>query len=218
MSVRIVVADDQDMIRAGLRLMIGTQDDLEVVGEGRDGLEAVELVRRLRPDVALLDIAMPAVTGLTAARQIMALPEPPRVIMLTTYDTDDHLDAALGAGVSGYLLKTSPPEQLFAAIRTAVLGQAVLDPAVTPRVIAGYAAHQRPVPAGLDMLTPREVDILRLVARGQTNTEIATALFISQATVGTHINRLLAKLSLRTRAQLVAHAYESGLLRPGERD
>ncbi|TMR98948.1 response regulator [Nonomuraea basaltis] len=216
MIVRLVIADDQEMIRAGLRMVLGTQGDLEVVGEARDGREAVELVRRLRPDVALLDIAMPAVTGLTAARQIMTLPGPPRVIMLTTYDSDDHLAAALGAGVSGFLLKSSPPEQLFAAIHAAVRGQALLDPAVTPRVIAGYAG--RAAPSSLDALTPREVDILRLVARGLSNAEIAAALFITQATVGTHINHLMTKLALRTRAQLVAHAYESGLLRPGKQE
>ncbi|MCK2213771.1 response regulator transcription factor [Actinomadura sp. ATCC 31491] len=217
MSVRVVVADDQDLVRAGLRLVIGTQDDLEVVGEARDGREAVELARRLRPDVALLDIAMPVMTGLTAAGRVLALPEPPRVILLTTYDTDEHLEGALAAGVSGFLLKTSPPERLFAALRAAATGEALLDPAVTPRVIAGYAGRRAARPS-LDGLTPRETDILRLVARGRTNAEIAAGLFITQATVGTHINRLLAKLSLRSRAQLVAHAYEAGLLRPGDDD
>lgn len=216
MRVRVVVADDQAMVRAGLRLVLESQDDLSVVGEAADGQEAVELVRRLRPDVVLLDIAMPRMDGVTAARILLEDPEPARVIMLTTFDGDEHLRAALGAGVSGFLLKVSPAEQLFAAVRAAARGQASLDPAVTSRVIAGYAATLPEPPArGVEHLTPRELDVLKLIARGLSNAEISAALFIGEATVGTHINRLLAKLSLRDRAQLVRHAYESGVVSAG---
>ncbi|WP_248960123.1 response regulator [Sphaerisporangium perillae] len=227
MSVRVVIADDQAMVRTGLRLVLSTQDDLEVVGEAGDGDEAVELARRLRPDVVLLDIAMPRADGLAAARRILSGTTPPRVIMLTTFDTDENLRAALAAGVSGFLLKVSPPEQLFAAVRAAARGEALLDPAVTSRVIAGYAGVTGNAPdtggAGYaakarpaDVLTPRELDVLRLIARGLSNAEMAAALFIGEATVGTHVNRLLAKLALRDRAQLVRYAYESGVVRAGQ--
>ncbi len=215
MSSAIVIADDQAMIRAGLRLVIGTQPDLAVVGEAADGLEAVDLVRDLRPDVVLLDIAMPRLDGLAAARRILSEPDPPRVIMLTTYDTDENLDHAIRARVSGFLLKVSPPEQLFAAIRTAARGDALLDPAVTRRVIAGYGRPPEPAPPPESGLTPRELDVLVLIARGLSNAEISATLVVSDATVSTHINRLLAKLGLRDRAQAVRYAYESGIIRPG---
>ncbi|GII04006.1 response regulator [Planobispora takensis] len=210
MTVSVLLADDQATVRRGLRLIIGTQPDLRVVGEAADGREAVEAVRRLRPDVALLDIAMPRMTGIAAAREILADPAPPRVVMLTTYDTEDNLEGALRMGVSGFLLKVSPPEQLFSAIRTAARGLAVLDPAITRRVMAGYVG----TPAGPDGLTPREREVLVLIGRGLSNAEIAASLAIGLSTVGTHINRLLAKLALRDRAEAVRHAYEHGLVRP----
>ncbi|MBO3745847.1 response regulator transcription factor [Streptosporangiaceae bacterium NEAU-GS5] len=216
MTVRLVIADDQAMIRTGLRLMIATQPDLEVVAEAADGREAVDLVRRERPDIVLLDIAMPHLDGVAAAREILASAAPtPGVIMLTTFDTDENLDAALAAGVSGFLLKTSPPEQLFAAIHTVARGEAMLDPAVTSRVIARYASPRAQAAAIPPELTPRELDVLRLVARGLSNAEIGKTLFIGEATVSTHINRLFAKLGLRHRAQLVRYAYESGIVHVG---
>ncbi|NUW31627.1 response regulator transcription factor [Nonomuraea sp. SMC257] len=212
----MLIADDQAMIRAGLRLVVGTQPDLAVLGEASDGERAVELARSLRPAVVLLDIAMPRLDGLEAARRILAAPEPPRVIMLTTYDTDDNLDRALHAGVSGFLLKVSPPEHLFAAIRSAARGDVLLDPAVTSRVVDAYRRTAPPASRPVTGLTAREEEVLLLVARGLSNAEIAAGLSITEATVSTHINRLLAKLSLRDRAQAVRYAYESGVIRPGE--
>ncbi|GAA3441493.1 response regulator [Planomonospora venezuelensis] len=210
MTVSILLADDQATVRRGLRLVIGTQPDFEVVGEATDGREAVDAARRLEPDVVLLDIAMPGMSGIAAARELLAAPRPPRIVMLTTYDTDENLEGSLRAGVSGFLLKVSPPERLFAAIRTAASGLATLDPAVTARVMAGYVG----APATPDGLTRREREVLVLIGRGLSNAEIAAVLFIGPSTVGTHINRLLAKLRLRDRAEAVRYAYEHGLVRP----
>ncbi|GGS92702.1 DNA-binding response regulator [Planobispora rosea] len=210
MTVSVLLADDQATVRRGLRLVIGTQPDLRVVGEAADGREAVAAARRLRPDVALLDIAMPGMDGIAAARELLADPEPPRIVMLTTYDTDENLEGALRAGVSGFLLKVSPPERLFTVIRAAAGGLAALDPAITGRVMAGYLGT--PIEPG--DLTPREREILALIGRGLTNAEIAATLRIGLSTVSTHINRLFAKLRLRDRAEAVRHAYEHGLVRP----
>ncbi|GAA2211245.1 response regulator transcription factor [Nonomuraea monospora] len=217
-AISILIADDQAMIRAGLRLMIETQPDLRVLAEASDGEQAVELALRRRPDVALLDIAMPRMNGLAAARRILSAPSPPRVIMLTMYDTDENLDVSLHAGVSGFLLKGAPPEHLFAAIRSAARGEMLIDPAVTGRVVDAYRRaapppEPSPPPSGL---TAREEQVLRLVAHGLSNAEIARELSIAEATVSTHLNRLLAKLALRDRAQVVRYAYESGLVRPGD--
>ncbi|RCG28188.1 DNA-binding response regulator [Sphaerisporangium album] len=216
MTVRVVVADDQAMVRAGLRMVVESEPGMDVVGQAADGAEAVALARRLRPDVVLMDISMPVMDGLAAARRILGEPDPPRVVMLTTFDTDENLYAALRAGASGFLLKLSPPEQLVEAIRVVAAGDALLDPAVTTRVIASFAGGHVPVtPRCLDELTPRELEVLSHLARGLTNAEIPGELFVGEATVKTHVARVLMKLGLRDRAQAVVFAYESGVVRPG---
>ncbi|MDQ7904997.1 response regulator transcription factor [Phytohabitans sp. ZYX-F-186] len=214
--IRVALADDQAMIRAGLRMVLETEPDLRVVAEAADGADALAVTRRTQPDVVLLDIAMPRLDGLAAARRIAALPAPPRIIMLTTFDSDDNLYAALRAGASGFLLKVSPPEQLVAAIRVVAGGAALLDPAVTTRVIAAFAHQPAPQPPPeLAQLTPRELDVLRLLARGLSNAEIADRLTLGEATVKTHVARVLMKLGLRDRVQAVVYAYENGVIRVG---
>ncbi|MER7282881.1 response regulator transcription factor [Dactylosporangium sp. NPDC000244] len=215
--IRVVVADDEAMIRAGLRMLLDHQPDIEVVGEAADGPAARAEVRRSAPDVVLLDVRMPKGDGIEAARHILA-ESAARVIILTTFDEDEAVRAALRAGVSGFLLKVAPPEQLVHAVRTVAAGQALLDPAVTLRVIESYAGAPVADPraaARLAELTEREADVLRLVARGQSNAEIAATLFLGEATVKTYVSRMLTKLGLRDRVQAVAFAYESGLIRPG---
>ena len=216
MSISVVIADDQRMLRAGLRMVIETEPDLTVIGEASDGLEAVSVVRRLRPDVVLMDIAMPRQDGLSATRTLLAAPHPPRIIVLTTFDTDENLYRALQAGASGFLLKVSSPEHLITAIRVVAGGEALLDPAVTTRVISAFAGRPAPAPPPeLDELTPRETDVLRLLARGRSNAEISGDLGVGEATVKTHVARVLMKLGLRDRVQAVVYAYESGLVRAG---
>lgn len=216
MSIRIVIADDQAMVRAGLRMIVESDPGMEVVGEAADGRTAVAVAGRTRPDIVLMDVSMPGLDGLAAARELLAAPSPPKVITLTTFDTDENLYAALRAGTSGFLLKVSPPEQLLEAIKVVHSGDALLDPAVTSRVIAAFAARAEPRPApALAALTPRELEVLRLLARGRTNAEIATDLYVGEATVKTHVARVLMKLSLRDRAQAVVFAYETGVVRPG---
>ena len=213
--VRVVLADDQEMVRAGLRMLIDFQPDLEVVGEAADGLEAVEVVTRLRPDVVLMDVRMPRCDGIEAARRVLATVPDVAVVVLTTFDEDASLAEALRAGASGFLLKTAPPEQLLHAIRTVAAGNGLLDPAVTLRVIAASAKSPAPDPgasARLATLTQRETDVLRLVAEGLTNAEIAAALFLGEATVKTYLSRMLTKLDLRDRVQAVAFAFRSGLV------
>jgi DNA-binding NarL/FixJ family response regulator len=214
-AVRVVLADDQEMVRAGLRMLVDFQPDLEVVGEAADGLEAVEVVTRLRPDVVLMDVRMPRCDGIEAARRVLATVPDVAVVVLTTFDEDASLAEALRAGVSGFLLKTAPPEQLLHAIRTVAAGNGLLDPAVTLRVIAASANSPAPDPgasARLATLTQRETDVLRLVAEGLTNAEIAAALFLGEATVKTYLSRMLTKLDLRDRVQAVAFAFRSGLV------
>ena len=214
-AVRVVLADDQEMVRAGLRMLVDFQPDLEVVGEAADGLEAVDVVTRLRPDVVLMDVRMPRCDGIEASRRVLAAVPEVAVVVLTTFDEDASLAEALRAGVSGFLLKTAPPEQLLHAIRTVAAGNGLLDPAVTLRVIASSARSPAPDPAAaarLATLTARETDVLRLVADGLTNAEIAAALYLGEATVKTYLSRMLTKLDLRDRVQAVAFAFRSGLV------
>ncbi|GAA2870978.1 response regulator transcription factor [Streptosporangium fragile] len=219
MTIRLVIADDQAMIRAGLRLVAETAPDVDVVGEAADGEQALAVTRRLRPDVLLMDIAMPRLDGLGAARRLLADPHPPKIIMLTTFDTDANLHASLRTGVNGFLLKTSPPEQLIEAVRAAASGDALIDPAVTMRVIASFATRHEPtVPPELATLTQRELEVLRLLARGLSNPEIAKELGIGDATIRTHVARVLQKLGLRDRVQAVVFAYEAGVVRAGQRE
>ncbi|GIE35412.1 DNA-binding response regulator [Actinoplanes italicus] len=218
MSIKVVIADDQRMVRAGLRMVIETEPDIVVVGEAGDGAEAVMVARRVRPDVVLMDIAMPRQDGLSATGTLLGSPNPPRVIVLTTFDSDENLYRALRAGASGFLLKVSSPEHLITAIRVVAAGEALLDPAITTRVIAAFAGQPGPLPPPeVGGLTPREAEVLRLVARGLSNAEIAAALTVGEATVKTHVARVLMKLNLRDRVQAVIFAYESGLVRAGGR-
>ncbi len=216
-ALRIVIADDEAMVRRGLRMLVETEPTLEVVGEAANGREAVQMAARARPDLVLMDIRMPELDGLSAARQVLALPHAPRVLMLTTFDEDENVYEALRIGTSGFLLKASPPEQLLEAIRLVGSGKALIDPAVTQRVIDAFARQPglRPPPPEIDELTPRELEVLRLVARGLNNAEIAAELVVSEATVKTHMNRLLMKLGLRDRTQAVVLAYEARLVHPG---
>lgn len=212
--ISVVVADDQELVRAGFSLLLERVPDIEVVGEAEDGVQAIALVQQHRPDVALLDIRMPRLDGLSVARQVVDDVPETRVIMLTTFDSDDYLHDALDAGASGFLLKSSPPERLITAIRIVAAGDALLDPAVTRRVIEGFTRPSAVPDAGPELrrLTERELDVLRQVARGLSNVEIARELFITEATVKTHVARLLAKLGLRDRVQAVVYAYDHGVV------
>jgi DNA-binding NarL/FixJ family response regulator len=208
----VVVVDDQVMVRAGFRLLLEQVEDIVVVGEADDGDTGVELVLRLRPDVVLMDVRMPRLDGLAATERILSGAPGTRVVVLTTFDVDDYVFAAMRLGASGFLLKSSPPERLLQAIRLVAAGDAMLDPAVTRRVIERFGRQPGPAPAPeLDRLTEREREVLGEVARGLSYAEIATSLFISEATVKTHVARMLAKLGLRDRVQAVVYAYEHGL-------
>ena len=218
MTARVLLADDQELVRAGFRMILETQADIEVVGEAADGVEAVQATRRLRPDVVLMDIRMPNLDGLQATRRIVAARSAARVLILTTFDLDEYVYQALTAGASGFLLKNAPPEQLIGAVRVVADGDALLSPSITRRVIEHFTLL--PPPGGADALaglTSREREVLKLVARGLSNAEIAAELLVSDTTVKSHVAHLLAKLRLRDRVQAVVLAYESGLVRPGRR-
>ncbi|MGI5286089.1 response regulator [Nonomuraea polychroma] len=223
MTISVALVDDEAMIRVGLRLVLSGEPDIEVVGEAADGVQALDLVARTRPDVVLIDIRMPKMDGLEASRRLVRDHPESKVIVLTTFDEDAHVAAALRAGVSGFLLKVAPPEQLVEAVRTVAAGGGLLDPGVTLRVIAAFAGqpdpgHATSRAAELESLTNRETDVLKLLAQGLTNTQIAARLYLGEATVKTHLSRILMKLNLTTRVQAVVFAYESGLVRPGEHD
>jgi len=220
--IRVLIVDDQAMVRAGFRMIVEAEDDITVVGEAGDGIDGIDAARRCRPDVILMDVRMPRLDGIEAARQLIcARTGPtPRVLMLTTFDLDDYVYPALRAGVSGFLLKDAPAEQLVEAIRVVARGEARLAPSVTQRLIEEVNARPlRDSPAvvpGLDQLTDRELEVLRLVARGMSNAEIAEQLYLGEATIKTHVGRVLTKLGVRDRVQAVVLAYESGLITPGE--
>ncbi len=219
MTIRVVVADDQAMVRAGFRLLLAGESDIEVVGEAGNGLEAVDKAARLRPNVVLMDIRMPELDGLEATRRILGSNDATKVLVLTTFDLDEYVYEVLRAGASGFVLKDDPPEQLLTAIRVVARGEALISPAVTQRVIRRFTRLARPAsPRGFDELTEREVDVFRLMARGRSNSEIGDELFISETTVKTHVTHILQKLQLRDRVQAVVLAHEAGLLdeTPGE--
>ncbi|MFJ2247398.1 MULTISPECIES: response regulator [unclassified Streptomyces] len=226
MTIRVIIVDDQAMVRAGFAALLSAQSDIEVVGEAPDGRQGVEVGRSTRPDVVLMDVRMPEMDGLAAARELLNPPvgvvHRPRVLMLTTFDVDDYVYEALRAGASGFLLKDAPPADLISAVRVVAAGEALLAPSVTRRLIADFA-RQGPTGATrsgqslrLNGLTPRETEVLELIARGLSNQEIAGRLVLAEQTVKTHIGRVLAKLDLRDRAQAVIFAYEAGVVVPGE--
>jgi DNA-binding NarL/FixJ family response regulator len=217
-SIRVLLADDQSMVRAGFRMILESEGDIEVVGEAADGEQAAASARRLRPDIVLMDIQMPGGDGLHATRRITESSElVSRVVILTTFERDEYVFEALQAGASGFLLKNAPPEQLIEAVRVVAAGEALLAPSVTRRIIEQFA--RRPVEADVRervrSLTQRECEVLVLLARGRSNSELAAELFVTEGTVKTHVSSLLAKLGLRDRVQAVVLAYESGLVTPG---
>ena len=220
--VTVVIADDQRLVRQGLRLILESEPGIEVVAEAADGAEAVALVREHSPAVALLDIRMPVLDGLRAARQVIEKCPATRVLILTTFDTDEYVYEALRVGASGFLLKDAPPDQLIVAVHSVAAGDALIDPVITRRLISRFALAARPpgpgeVPEVLSALTARELDVLRLLARGLSNQEIARELVVEENTVKTHVSRILTKLSLRDRVQAVVLAYETGLVVPDPR-
>ncbi|HEY6961585.1 MAG TPA: response regulator transcription factor [Gaiellaceae bacterium] len=217
--IRILIADDQALVAAGFRAILDAQPDMEVVAEAADGREAVEAARRLQPDVALLDVRMPQLDGLEATRRIVAARLPTRVVILTTFDVDEYVWQAVQAGASGFLLKDVRREQLVVGVRAAAAGETIVAPSVTRRLVERFGRLPKPGadrPVAFATLSDRELDVLRLVARGLSNAEIAAELFVSPATVKTHVAAMLAKLDLRDRIQAVVAAYESGLIVPGE--
>jgi DNA-binding NarL/FixJ family response regulator len=216
-AIRVVIADDQPLVRAGLRMILAAEPDLEIVGEAADGRTAVEACTELRPDVVLMDVRMPDVDGIEATRQVTSTDDPPRVLVLTTFDLDEVVYDALRAGASGFLLKDAPEERLVTAIRVVAEGGSLFAPSVTRRLIEEFSRRgprREDDRSDLSALTARELEVLRLVARGLSNAEIATDLFVSENTVKTHVARLLMKLGVRDRVQAVVLAYESGVVRP----
>ena len=223
MSVRVLIVDDQALVRAGFRMILDAEPEIDVVGEASDGQEGIDAARSLRPDVVLMDIRMPELDGLEATRRLTTTEaDPPRVLILTTFDLDEYVYEALRSGASGFLLKDTPPEQLVQAILVVAEGEALLAPSITRRLIEEFVrtggVQQREPPAGIRDLTSRELEVLRLMARGLSNAEIAKELFVSETTVKTHVARVLMKLNLRDRVQAVVLAYESGLVQPGAPD
>ena len=215
---RVVVADDQELVRSGLTMVLDARG-VEVVGEAGDGRQAVDVVRRTRPDVVLMDIRMPVLDGIAATRELTTLGLPTRVLVLTTYDLDGYVYDALRAGAAGFLLKATPPDRLVAGIETVAAGESLLAPSLTRRLIEELVRRPAPadgVPEPLRVLTERELEVFTLIARGLSNEDICTRLVVAEATVKTHVNRVLAKLGARTRVELVVLAYETGLVRPGD--
>jgi DNA-binding NarL/FixJ family response regulator len=219
--IRILLVDDQALVRAGFRMILDAEKEMEVVGEAGDGRDAIDQVRTLKPDIVLMDIRMPELDGLEATRRILdAGDDAPKILMLTTFDLDEYVYEALRAGASGFLLKDTPPEQLVSAIEVISAGEALLSPTITRRVISEFVKGTGPKPQAqfprLDDLTAREREVLMLIARGLSNAEIAKTLFVSETTVKTHVARILMKLNLRDRVQAVVLAYESGTVQPGD--
>jgi DNA-binding NarL/FixJ family response regulator len=216
--IRVLVVDDQALVRGGFRSILEGQPDIEVIGEAGDGLEAVEMAQTLDPHVVLMDVRMPRMDGIAATAKLIDSPNGPRVLVLTTFDSDEYVYQALRAGASGFLLKTAPPRELAAAIRTVAAGEALLAPEITRRLIDDYVARgsrTARLPAGFDQLTDRETQVLTRIARGRSNSEIAAELHLSQPTVKTHVSRIFTKLDARDRVQAVVLAYDAGLVRPG---
>ena len=216
--IRVLIVDDQALVRAGFHAILESQDDIEVAGEATDGQEAVALAREVRPDVVLMDIRMPGLDGIEATRRLLRDDGSPKVLMLTTFDLDEYLYEAMRAGASGFLLKDAPREQLINAVRTVAQGDALIAPALVRRLVEDFVRRPPPgtrVPPQVKELSERELEVLKLVARGLSNIEIAKTLFLSEATVRTHIGHILSKLHLRDRVQAVVLAYESGVVTPG---
>jgi DNA-binding NarL/FixJ family response regulator len=216
-TIGVLVVDDQPVVRAGVATMIGTQPDLEVIGEAANGLEAVARAAQLRPDVVVMDIRMPQLNGIEATRRVVALtPKPPRVVLLTTFDLDEYVFEGLLAGASGFLLKHAPPEEILLAVRAAAVGNALVSPAPMRRLVEHFVRGRPRAAADLDQLTDREREVLVLMVRGLSNAAIARQLIIGENTVKTHVTRILTKLALRDRAHAVIYGYETGLVRPGD--
>ena len=219
MSVRVLIVDDQALVRAGFKMILDAEPEIDVIGEAADGIAGLEAARSLRPDVVLMDIRMPELDGLEATRRLTSAGDGPRVLILTTFDLDEYVYEALRSGASGFLLKDTPPEQLVQAITVVAEGEALLAPSITKRLIEEFVrtggTTQTEPPPGIQELTSRELEVLRLIARGFSNAEIAKELFVSETTVKTHVARVLMKLGLRDRLQAVVLAYESGLVQPG---
>ena len=218
MSIKVLLVDDQSMVRAGIHMILEVENDIRVVGEAEDGAKAIVLVHKLKPDVVLMDIQMPLMNGLDATRQIIQTPgNISRVLILTTFERDDYVFEALRAGASGFILKNAPPEDLIEAVRVIADGNGLLAPSVTRRIINEFAQRtpRKDLKEKLNSLTEREIEVMRLIAKGKTNSEIAADLFVGETTVKTHISNLFTKLDLRDRVQAVVYAYESGLIQPG---
>jgi DNA-binding NarL/FixJ family response regulator len=217
LSIRVLIADDQELVRTGFGMILRAQKDLTVVGEASDGRETVEAVKLVKPDVVLMDIRMPHMDGLEATRRIVESGAAARVLILTTFDRDEYVYGALQAGASGFLLKDVPAEQLAQAVRIVAAGEMLLAPAITRTLVESYVtgSRRRALPPGFEELSPREREVLDLLARGRSNSEIAAALYVGDATVKTHVARVLSKLDLRDRVHAVVFAYETGLVQPG---